>query len=192
MSGTSVASDKRRVAPFIAGAVGLVLVLFLVVLALSSPSESTVSQSPLLGQPAPEVKSTTINDEVFDLSRRRGSWVVFNFFNSTCVPCRQEHPYLLSFYDNQSTAQTPAELYTIVNDDSDGAVEAYFVANGGDWDKVRDDSGTIAVAFGVAKVPETWIIDPNGVVRLRILGALTENFLDEKLAELQQQSEGNQ
>jgi cytochrome c biogenesis protein CcmG/thiol:disulfide interchange protein DsbE len=169
-----------------------VVIAFLIVLAVSSPSESTVSSSPLLGQPAPVVKSTTTDDEPFDLSRRRGSWVVFNFFNSTCVPCRQEHPYLLSFYDNQATASTPAELYTIVNDDSDGAVEAYFAENGGVWDKVRDDDGAIAVAFGVAKVPETWIIDPNGFVRLRILGALTENFLDEQLARLQQEFEGAQ
>jgi cytochrome c biogenesis protein CcmG/thiol:disulfide interchange protein DsbE len=189
---TDVVSRKRRVAPYIAAAVGAVVIAFLIVLAVSSPSESTVSSSPLLGQPAPVVKSTTTDDEPFDLSRRRGSWVVFNFFNSTCVPCRQEHPYLLSFYDNQATASTPAELYTIVNDDSDGAVEAYFAENGGVWDKVRDDDGAIAVAFGVAKVPETWIIDPNGFVRLRILGALTENFLDEQLARLQQEFEGAQ
>jgi cytochrome c biogenesis protein CcmG/thiol:disulfide interchange protein DsbE len=188
----TTSSRRRRIAPYIAGIVGVVVVAFLVVLAVSSPPESTVSRSPLLGQPAPEVVSTTITDEAFDLSRRRGSWVVFNFFNSTCVPCRQEHPYLLSFYDNQSTSQTPAELYTIVNDDSDGAVEAYFSANGGEWSKVRDDSGAIAVAFGVAKVPETWIIDPNGVVQLRIIGALSENFLDERLAELQKNFEGTQ
>jgi cytochrome c biogenesis protein CcmG/thiol:disulfide interchange protein DsbE len=183
-------SSKKRVAPFVAAAVGVVVVAFLVVLAVSSPTESTVSSSPLLGRPAPDVQSTTLQNEQFDLARRRGSWVVFNFFNSTCVPCRQEHPYLLSFYDNQATATTPAELYTIVNDDTDGAVEAYFAANGGDWTKVRDDDGGIAVAFGVAKVPETWIIDPNGFVRLRIIGALTDNFLDEQLLRLQQQFEG--
>ena len=187
-----VVARKRRIAPYVAGAVGIVVAAFLVVLVMSSPSESTVSESPLLGQPAPVVQSTTIDDQPFDLARRRGSWVVLNFFNSTCVPCRQEHPYLLSFYDKQASAAIPAELYTIVNDDSDGAVEAYFEANGGVWPKVRDDDGTIAVSFGVAKVPETWIVDPNGVVQLRILGALTENFLDDKLAELQQQFEAIQ
>ena len=80
---TEAAPRKKRIAPYIAGAVGVVVVAFLVVLAVSSPNESTVSSSPLLGQPAPEVKSTTIEDQPFDLSRRRGSWVVFNFFNST-------------------------------------------------------------------------------------------------------------
>ena len=35
---------------------------------------------------------TTLDDESFDLARRKGSWVVLNFFNSTCVPCVAEHP----------------------------------------------------------------------------------------------------
>ncbi|NDC44755.1 MAG: hypothetical protein EBZ55_01530 [Actinobacteria bacterium] len=54
--------------------------------------------------------------------------------------------------------------------------------------KLRDDNGAISVAFGVARVPETWIIDPNGFVRLRIAGKLTEGLLDEQLALLKGQS----
>jgi cytochrome c biogenesis protein CcmG/thiol:disulfide interchange protein DsbE len=38
---------------------------------------------------------------------------------------------------------------------------------------VRDPRGSISVAFGVAQVPETWIIDPNGVVRARFIGEVT-------------------
>ena len=61
-----------------------------------------------------------------------------------------------------------AELYTVVYDDdaSDGR-RSFFADNGGDWPVVYDADGSIAVAFGVAKVPETWIIDPDGVVRGR-------------------------
>jgi hypothetical protein len=55
---------------------------------------------------------------------------------------------------------------------------------------VRDDDGAIAVAFGIAKVPESWVIDPNGFVRLRILGALTEGFLTQRLTELKTQFAG--
>ena len=49
---------------------------------------------------------------------------------------------------------------------------------------MRDTDGAIAVAFGVAKVPETWIIDPNGFVRLRILGAVADGVLEAQLADL--------
>jgi cytochrome c biogenesis protein CcmG/thiol:disulfide interchange protein DsbE len=181
---------KTPMSKFVATAVGLVLLVFLAILAMAEPGDSAVAKSPLLGRPAPEVTSTVIDGDTFDLSRRKGSWVALNFFNSTCVPCRQEHPLLLDFAAEQKTSDDPVELYTIVNDDADDAVKAYFAENGGDWPKVRDDDGAIAVAFGVAKVPETWIIDPDGFVRLRILGALTEGFLTEKTNELKRQYAG--
>lgn len=179
---TGVASRRRS--PLIAAAVGVVLAAFLVVLAGAEPGDSDEASSPLLGNPAPTVVSSVIDGGRFELARRKGSWVVLNFFNSTCVPCIREHPELVAFAGAQKTAEDPVELYTIVNDDTDAAVRAFFDANGGDWPKVRDDDGAIAVAFGVAKVPETWVIDPNGWVRLRILGELTEGFLDRRLAEL--------
>ncbi len=181
---------QRRVAPFVAGAVGVVLAAFLVVLVLAEPGEGVVAKSPLLGKPAPEISSTVIDGDEFVLSRRKGSWVVLNFFNSTCVPCKQEHPALVDFADEQKQSDDPVEVYTIVNDDSDAAVKAFFAANGGDWPKVRDDDGAISVAFGVAKVPETWILDPDGFVRLRIMGALTDGFLTEQIDSLKRQYSG--
>ena len=181
-------SESRKIAPKIALVAAVLAVAFIVVLVVASPDSQTDADSPLLGNPAPAVVTTTIEDETFDLARRKGSWVVLNFFNSTCVPCRAEHPELLAFADAQKSAQQPAELYTVVNDDSDGAVKAYFDEHGGSWPKLRDDNGSIAVSFGVARVPETWIIDPNGFVRLRIAGKLTEGLLDEQLAMLQGQS----
>ena len=182
--GGSTAFRGRR-SSVIATAVGIVVALFFIVLVVSSPEDRESAASPLLGNPAPVVKSTTLDDMQFELSRRRGSWVMFNFFNSTCVPCRQEHPELVAFHEAQAAAGTPTELYSVINDDSDNAVRAFFEANRGDWSKIRDDDGSIAVAFGVAKVPETWIIDPNGYVRMRFIGAVTKNLLDEKLTELQ-------
>jgi cytochrome c biogenesis protein CcmG/thiol:disulfide interchange protein DsbE len=188
---TEVAEKKKRpVAPFVAAAVGVVLAAFFVVLVMAEPGDSTVAKSPLLGKPAPEVKSTVIDGGDFDLSRRKGSWVALNFFNSTCVPCIQEHPLLVDFAEEQKISDDPVEVYSIINDDSDSAVKAFFASNGGDWPKVRDDDGAISVAFGVAKVPETWIIDPDGFVRLRILGALTEGFLTEQLDSLKRQYSG--
>jgi cytochrome c biogenesis protein CcmG/thiol:disulfide interchange protein DsbE len=172
---------SRRRSPVIAAAVGAVLAALLAVLALAEPGDSDTAESPLLGRPAPVVRSATIDGAAFDLSRRKGSWVVLNFFNSTCVPCRNEHPLLVAFDAAQDSAADPVELFTIVNDDSDEAVAAFFGANGGDWPKVKDDDGAISVAFGVAKVPETWVIDPNGFVRLRIIGELTEGFLQERI-----------
>ena len=174
---------STRRAPVVAAAVGAVLLGLLVLLAVADPATDSAS-SPLLGRPAPTVVSETLGGRPFDLARRKGSWVVLNFFNSTCVPCRNEHPNLVAFEAAQETADDPVELYTVVNDDSDTAVEAFFDANGGDWPRVRDDDGAIAVAFGVAKVPETWVIDPNGFVRLRVVGEISRGFLEQRIDEM--------
>ena len=184
---TVAQTRQRRVAPFVATIVGVVLGALLIVLVTADPNPSDNAESPLLGNPAPTVVSTTLEEETFELARRKGSWVIFNFFNSTCVPCVNEHPDLVAFAEAEAKSANPAELYTIINDDSDGAVQNFFDANGGDWTKVRDSDAAISVAFGVAKVPETWVIDPNGYVRLRIAGQLTETLLAEQLNLLKEQ-----
>ncbi|MFM2047129.1 MAG: cytochrome c biosis protein CcmG [Actinomycetota bacterium] len=180
---------SRRRAPVVAGAVGAVLVALLVLLAVADPSTDSAS-SPLLGRAAPAVRSETLDGAPFELARRKGSWVVLNFFNSTCVPCRNEHPNLVAFAEGQASADDPVELYTVVNDDSDTAVKAFFDANGGDWPRIRDDDGAVAVAFGVAKVPETWVIDANGFVRLRVIGEISRGFLEDKIGAMKSADAG--
>ncbi len=169
----AVTARPRRVAPFIALAVALVLAGLFVVLAGSSPAGDNQVQSFLIGRPAPRVVSTTLDDQPFDLSRRKGSWVVLNFFDPTCVPCVDEHPELVTFDEQQAGLVDGAELYTIINRGSAESVQAFFDANGGEWPVVRDPDGGVSVDFGVAQVPETWIIDPNGVVRARYAGPIT-------------------
>jgi cytochrome c biogenesis protein CcmG/thiol:disulfide interchange protein DsbE len=181
-------SPRRRRAPFIALAVTLVVGGLFAVLATSKSATSDPSgliDSSLLGKAAPAVRSTTLDGGVFDLAQRKGSWVVLNFFNSTCAPCRAEHAELVNFVDQQAQlGADAAEFYTVLQyDDSVNDVKAFFLNHGGSWPIVRDDDGAVNVAFGVAKVPETWVIDPSGIVRLRWAGMVTA----EQLATLVQQ-----
>jgi cytochrome c biogenesis protein CcmG/thiol:disulfide interchange protein DsbE len=112
----------RRIAPIISVAIAAVMIFFIVILAISSNNKTENAATPLLLKPAPEITSTTYDGDVFLLSRRRGSWVVLNFFNSTCVPCKREHPELVKFFETQQSLNgTGAELYTIVNDDDEQA-----------------------------------------------------------------------
>lgn len=182
-----MAEGRRRVAPLVSLAAAAVLAGLFVVLAGSDRGEPSTAESFLLGKPAPRVVTTTLDDRPFDLARRKGSWVVLNFFNSTCVPCKAEHPELVKFAEQQrSLGRDGAELYTVVNDDTDSAVREWFATNGGDWPILRDDAGTIAIAFGVAQVPETWVIDPTGTVLARYAGVTTAD----SLAQLLQQFRG--
>jgi cytochrome c biogenesis protein CcmG/thiol:disulfide interchange protein DsbE len=173
-------------APFICLAVAAVLAALFVVLAGGKAAKPDITSSFLTGKPAPSVASTTLDGKVFNLSRRKGSWVVLNFFQSTCLPCKAEHPELVAFAAQQAGIPGGAELYTIIKDDSDNAVATWFTDHGGDWPIVKDDDGAIATAFGVAKVPETWIIDPSGIVVVRIPTTITAEFLSTELQQLRQ------
>jgi len=167
---------RRRVAPFIALAVAVVLAGLFVVLAngkSGSDDKSGVVDSPLLNKPAPSVKGVSTAGQQLDLSRRKGSWVVVNVFNSDCAPCKAEHVELRLFVSQQSTlGPNGAELYTIAQGDTKEKVDAFFAERGGDWPVLLDEDGTLSVAFGVAQVPETFIIDPDGYVRLRWAGPI--------------------
>ena len=168
MSEPVVAAQRgRRVAPFVSLGAAVVLAALFIVLANSKSEKPDATSSFLLGRPAPAVVSTTLDGKAFDLSRRKGSWVVLNFFQSTCLPCKAEHPELVAFAAQQASIADGAELYTIVKDDSDAAVSKWFAVQGGSWPIVKDDNGSISTDFGVAQVPETWIIDPSGTAARR-------------------------
>ena len=166
---------RSRLAPFIVVIVAALLARLFVVFAGSEPATNDTADTYLRDRPAPEAVGTLTDGTPFDLGRRRGSWVVLNFFTSDCIPCVQEHPELVAFAEQQAELGVQgAELYTIVYDDDRARVEAFFEENGGEWPVVYDERGAIAVNFGVSKVPETWVIDPYGVVRQRYISRLTK------------------
>lgn len=185
-------SERRRIGPMVAVALVVVMAFFVTVLAVSANRPTETADSPLIGRPAPAVTSSTYDGGTFELSRRRGSWVVLNFFNSTCVPCKREHPELVKFFEGQvGEGARGAELFTVVNDDDEDAVRSFFERNGGGWPIVRDDTSEIAVAFGVAKVPETWIISPTGLVVERFTGQITAELLGTAIAALDASAVGS-
>jgi cytochrome c biogenesis protein CcmG/thiol:disulfide interchange protein DsbE len=174
-------ASRTRVAPIIVLVVALVIAGFFVILVRAKSESAETAFSPLVGKPAPAITATTLDGKSFDLSRRKGSWVILNFFNATCGPCVQEHPELVKFAGEQAAAansgDTNAELYSVVWNDLDGGTAKFFSDNKVSWPVLIDKNADIAVAFGVAKVPETWIIDPDGYVVTRVISKLTDDEL---------------
>jgi cytochrome c biogenesis protein CcmG/thiol:disulfide interchange protein DsbE len=160
----------RRLAPYLAAAIAVVLGVLVVVLALNRGPTGDTADTPLLDNPAPAATGVLADGTPFDLSRRKGSWVVLNFFTHDCVPCIAEHPELIEFVEQQrALGSQGAEFYTVVQHSSREEVDEFFAERGGDWPVVYDDEFAFQTGFGVAQVPETWIIDPTGVVRGRII-----------------------
>ena len=179
------------VAPLVVAALAVVVGLLFWILLVAGGDRAPSAATPLLDQPAPAAVGTSDDGTPFELSRRKGSWVVLNFFTHNCVPCIQEHPELIDFVDQQrSLGGQGAEFYSIVQTSTRAEVEAYFAEHGGDWPVVYDDDYDFQIEFGVVQVPETWIVDPNGVVRGRWIGEVESELLSSSLQAMREQFAG--
>ncbi len=167
-------SSRRRVAPFIVVALAVVLAGMVWILARADADGAATAETPLLNKPAPPSVGYLADGAPFELSRRKGSWVVLNFFTHDCVPCIREHDQLIEFVAQQrALGLDGAEFYSIVQNSTPEQVDAFFAERGGgDWPIVYDDEFEFQIDFGVVQVPETWIIDPAGIVRGRLISEL--------------------
>ena len=189
MSDEPTAQSRWKTAPFVALAIAVVCCGLFALLAGASTDDGETARTPLMGRPAPDSIGELAGGAPFDLARRKGSWVVLNFFDPTCVPCVNEHPELLKFDESQaSLGDERAELYTVVYAGEPADVTAVFDDNGGDWPIVFDGDGSISAAFAVNQVPETWIVDPDGFIRWRGIGEMTAAGLNEAVADLRRGS----
>jgi len=176
---------RKRVGLFSAIALAVVVGALVFVLATSEPSTNKLAKSPLLGKIAPPLtgESVTSGDRV-DVVDDAGSWVVVNFFATWCVPCQQEHPYLVSF-DRRHSQSDDVQLISVVFNDDIAAVRDFYTKNGGDYPVVSGDQGRMALDYSVIRVPDTYIIDPFGTVRARIPRPLaTTDELDQTIGAL--------
>lgn len=160
--------------------VAVVLVALVGILAISK-AQTESAQTPLLGKVAPSLSGKALDGGRFDLTSLRGRWVVVNFFASWCQPCRDEAPELRRWAQRHAAAGD-AELVNVLFQDTPKNARAFFATNGGaTWPVLTTDTDTIGLDWGVAKVPETFVIDPDGVVVAKTIAPVTEKSLDAML-----------
>ncbi len=176
-------SRQRRLAPWIAGAVVLVLGPVIYVAATAKPAEQRIADSPLIGKVAPVVSGEVVTGTNTPLAELRGKYVVVNFFATWCVPCRTEHPELVRFAARHA-ARGDAAVIQVVYGDRASAVKSFIARNGGDWPVFNDPKGTIALDWGVRGLPESYLVDPDGVVVAKIIGGASLEGLENLLRQV--------
>lgn len=191
-SGNAPAS---RTVLWVAVAVGVVLVVLIGVLATRQGGQDDPA-SQVLGKPVPAVEGATMGLEsartpgsepappgTFDIDDLRGRWVVVNFFATWCQPCIVEHPELVQFSEAHAEVGD-AVVVSIPFNDRPEAVARFFEEHGGEWAVLAADAGagSIGIDFGVRKLPETFLVSPDGIVVWKTNGGVTAAQLDEAIA----------
>jgi cytochrome c biogenesis protein CcmG, thiol:disulfide interchange protein DsbE len=147
--------------------------LLVVVLAIGirHAPEKGIIASPLIGKPAPQFSLPNLSDPAHAVrsSDLRGRWYLFNVWGTWCVSCREEHETLLEV---RRAGVLP--LIGLDWKDDDGQALAWLTQLGNPYEVVAvDHVGRTAIDWGVYAAPETFLVNPQGIVVYKYTGPLT-------------------
>jgi cytochrome c biogenesis protein CcmG, thiol:disulfide interchange protein DsbE len=150
-----------------------VFVLLVLVLAVGirHAPEKDIIASPLIGKPAPAFSLPDLSDPTRSVrsSELRGRWYLFNVWGTWCFECRAEHQTLLE-------VQRAAVVAIVGLDwkDDDAQARAWLTQLGNPYERVAiDHLGRTAIDWGVYGAPETFLVNPEGIVVYKLVGPLT-------------------
>jgi cytochrome c biogenesis protein CcmG/thiol:disulfide interchange protein DsbE len=131
--------------------------------------------SPFINKPAPDFTLQRLNDmkSTFSNKDMLGKVWLLNVWASWCVACREEHPVLISMARRNlvpvyglNYKDAPSDAHNWLNQHGDP-----YVLNAVDY------KGNVGIDYGVYGVPETFLIDKQGVVRHKVIGPITPSEL---------------
>lgn len=159
-------------------AVGLILIGLIAVFAAADPANNPgdPQRTPLLGKRVPLVEGEVIAGagyapgDSYNIDSARGRWVVVNFFATWCAGCVAEHPDLVEL-EEWGAGNGSLEVVSVVFNDEADSVAKFFADRGGSWPAI--DAPSVAVEFRIKQIPESFLVDPSGVVRVHYIGSIS-------------------
>jgi cytochrome c biogenesis protein CcmG/thiol:disulfide interchange protein DsbE len=131
--------------------------------------------SPLIDKPAPEFTLPLLHDAGKQIARKDllGQVTLLNVWASWCDACREEHPLLVEL---ARSGQVP--IYGLNYKDAREDALRWLNGLGNPYvASAFDEQGKVGIDYGVYGVPETYVIDREGVIRYKVIGPLTEDSL---------------
>ncbi|MBK1636191.1 DsbE family thiol:disulfide interchange protein [Rhodovulum adriaticum] len=133
--------------------------------------------STMIGREAPPTQLVQLGDltPLTDAELRAPGVKLVNFWGTWCVACRQEHPQLLRMADDMNIT-----IHGVNYDDTQPRALAYLEREGNPFATVGEDTtGRTKIDWGVYGAPETFVVDGQGVIRLRHAGPITDKVLQD-------------
>lgn len=165
----------------------LAFIVLVVFLAIGLTKDPRKLPSPFIGKAAPAFSLPLLHqlDKTFAPKSLLGKVWVLNVWASWCVSCRAEHPVL-----NELVKTNKINLIGL-NYKDDVADARRWLSNYGDPYQlsISDVEGLVGIDWGVYGVPETFVMDKKGIVRLKHTGPVTRKDVKDKIIPLLKQLE---
>lgn len=133
------------------------------------PGDHTIATA-VVGQPAPTFTLTDLHGKNWRLADLQGKVVFLNFWATWCQPCLQEMPSMAAL--NQRMPEGSFQMLTVLYNDRPEIAQNLVRKMGVTFPVLVDANSIVARQYGLTGVPETYIIDPQGVLREKFIGPL--------------------
>jgi cytochrome c biogenesis protein CcmG/thiol:disulfide interchange protein DsbE len=142
--------------------------------------------SPLINKPVPEFSLPTLSDKTLTDKNFKGHVTLLNVWATWCAACAQEHTFLLELAKRKDI-----ELYGLDYKDDPSDAKDWLKTYGNPYKIVANDQlGRAAMDWGVYGTPETFVIDKKGLIRYKLIGALTEDSWEKELKPIVEKLQG--
>ncbi|MCB0063977.1 MAG: redoxin domain-containing protein [Caldilineaceae bacterium] len=131
-----------------------------------------------VGTNAPFFHGVTLDGQAIDLAQERGQPVMLTFWSPDCFACREELPALQALADDPNVEM---QLVTVVSHLEPTVVAEFVEQQQLTFPILVDPAGTIAEQYEVSGIPFTYLIDQNGVIDEKVMGAGQEGELQNQL-----------
>jgi cytochrome c biogenesis protein CcmG/thiol:disulfide interchange protein DsbE len=171
-------SRGTRLGPLV---VFLIIAVFLGIGLTLNPREVP---SPLIDKPVPEFRLAPVKGRTLGLAAAdlKGEVSVVNVFASWCTACRDEHPLWMKLARSRALP-----IHGLNYKDKPDDAARWLDELGDPYTRTGADvKGLVGIDWGVYGVPETFVIDRQGRIRDKVIGAITPRIVDERLMPLVQ------
>ncbi len=156
-----------------------VLLILAVFLAMGLQKDPRKLPSALQGKPAPAFSLPSLDPSAppFDPEAMKGQVWVMNVFASWCSACVIEHPRLMELIEDKRV-----HLVGLAYKDNPVDTKRWLDQHGNPYAQIAlDVKGDIGIDYGVYGVPETYVIDAQGIIRVRHTGPITDEFIQQEI-----------
>ena len=138
-------------------------------------------KSPLLNKPIPEINLNSLKNDKLNKNDFKNEILLVNFFASWCIPCIVEHDFLFELKKKK-----PIKIYGINYKDNIKNLEIWLEKLGNPYSKIGiDNTGITGINWGVNGIPESFLIDQNGIIIHKVNGVINEKQIKTLISKIE-------